>query len=199
MSQKAEQKQKSHDAILESAAALLLERGIRASSVMDVMKGAGLTVGGFYGHFESKEHLFTETIHRTARAMWSGLIQGAMRDTSRPPVLSVLYRYLSRKHRDNVEVGCPLPSITSEVAREGEPYREALEKELAGFIQDLSGLLGPGEKSRENALALLALMFGALSLARAVRGTRLSDEFLEAARKFGARALNEGSTPPERH
>ena len=68
MSQKAEQKQKSHEAILASAAALLLERGIRASSVMDVMKGAGLTVGGFYGHFESKEHLFTETIRSTARS-----------------------------------------------------------------------------------------------------------------------------------
>jgi TetR/AcrR family transcriptional repressor of nem operon len=189
MSQKAEQKQKSHEAILASAAALLLERGIRASSVMDVMKGAGLTVGGFYAHFESKEHLFTETIRRTARAMWSGLLQRSMSDASRPPALSVLDRYLSRKHRDNAEVGCPLPSIASEVSREGEPYREALEGELAEIIRDLSGLLGPGEKSREKALAMLALMYGALSLSRAVRGTRLSDEFLEAARKVGAQAL----------
>ncbi|WNG41589.1 TetR/AcrR family transcriptional regulator [Archangium minus] len=197
MNQKAEQKQKSHDAILASAAALLLERGIRASSVMDVMKGAGLTVGGFYGHFDSKEQLFAETIRRTARTMWNELIQRSKSDTSRPPVLNVLFRYLSRKHRDSVEVGCPLPSITSEVAREGEPYREALEGELAGFIQDLSGLIGQGEKSREKALALLALMYGALSLARAVRGTRLSDEFLEAARKIGAQALNEGPTSSE--
>src|SRR5688572_21069930 len=91
---KAEQKQKSHDAILASAAALLLERGIRASSVMDVMKGAGLTVGGFYGHFESKEQLFTETIRRTARAMWSGLLQRSMSDPSRSAAQSVLDRYL---------------------------------------------------------------------------------------------------------
>jgi TetR/AcrR family transcriptional regulator, transcriptional repressor for nem operon len=197
MSQKAEQKQKSHEAILASAAALLRERGIRGSSVMDVMKGAGLTVGGFYGHFESKEQLFTETIRSTARAMWSGMLQRAMGDTSRSPMMSVLERYLSRKHRDNPEVGCPLPSIASEVAREGEPYRGALEEELGGFVRDLSGLLGPGEKSREKALALLALMYGALSLARAVRGTSLSDEFLEAARKLGAQALEGGSASPE--
>jgi TetR/AcrR family transcriptional repressor of nem operon len=198
MSQKAEQKQKSHEAILASAAALLLERGIRGSSVTDVMKGAGLTVGGFYGHFESKEQLFTETIRSTARAMWSGLLQRAMSDTTRTPAMSVLERYLSRKHRDSVELGCPLPSIASEVTREGEPYRGVLEGELNGFIRDLSGLLGQGEKAREKALALLALMYGALSLARAVRGTRLSDEFLDAARKLGAQALEEGSASPER-
>jgi len=197
MSQKAEQKQKSHDAILASAAALLLERGIRASSVMDVMKGAGLTVGGFYGHFESKEQLFTEVIRNSARAMWGGLLQRAMSDTSRSPVMSVLERYLSRKHRDNAEVGCPLPSITSEVAREGEPYRDVLEGELSGFIHSLGELIGPGEKSREKALALMALMYGALSLARAVHGTRLSDEFLEAAKKFGAQALNDGPASSE--
>jgi TetR/AcrR family transcriptional repressor of nem operon len=197
MSQKAEQKQKSHDAILASASALLRERGIRASSVMDVMKGAGLTVGGFYGHFESKEQLFTETIRSAARSMWSGLLQRAMSDTSRSPAMSVLERYLSRKHRDNAEAGCPLPSVASEVAREGDPYREALEGELSEFIQALSGLIGPGEKSREKALAMLALMYGALSLARAVRGTRLSDEFLEAAKKLGAQALNEGPASPE--
>jgi TetR/AcrR family transcriptional regulator, transcriptional repressor for nem operon len=197
MSQKAEQKQKSHEAILASAAALLRERGIRASSVMDVMKGAGLTVGGFYGHFESKEQLFTETIRITARTMWSGLLQKATSDMPRTPGMGVLERYLSRKHRDNVEGGCPLPSIASEVAREGEPYRDALEGELSEFIRALSGLFGPGEKSREKALALLALMYGALSLARAVRGTRLSDEFLEAARKLGAQALNGGPASPE--
>lgn len=198
MSQKAEQKQKSHEAILASAAALLRERGIRASSVMDVMKGAGLTVGGFYAHFESKEQLFNETLRRATRQLWNGLLEQARNNTSRAPVLSVLYGYLSRKHRDHVESGCALPSISSEMAREGEPYREVLEGELAGFIQDLSGLLGPGAKSREKALGLFALMYGALSLSRTVQGTRLSDELLEAARKFGTQALGEAAAPPER-
>lgn len=189
MNQKAEQKQKSHDAILASAAALLLERGIRASSIMDVMKGAGLTVGGFYGHFESKEHLFTETIRSTSRTLWNALLQKAGADSSRPAALNVLERYLSRKHRDSLEVGCPLPSIATEVAREGEPYRGALEAELGEFVHSYAKLLGPESGRRDKALALIALMYGALSLSRAVRGTRLGDEFLEAAKKLGARVL----------
>jgi len=197
MSQKTEQKQKSHEAILASAATLLLERGIRASSVMDVMRGAGLTVGGFYGHFDSKEHLFTETIRATSRSLWTRLLSRATEGSlSRPPALIVLERYLSREHRDRTESGCPLPSIAPEVAREGEPYRGVLEGELAEFMRSFSALLGPGEKSRHKALGVFALMYGALSLSRAVRGTRLSDEFLEAARALGTAALTEEPPPP---
>ena len=64
MNQKTKQKQMSRDAIAASAATLLRERGIKASSVMDIMKGAGLTVGGFYNHFDSKEELFIDTVKR---------------------------------------------------------------------------------------------------------------------------------------
>lgn len=199
MSQKAEQKQKSHEAILASAAALLLERGIRASSVLDVMKGAGLTVGGFYGHFDSKEHLFTETLHVTSRKLWSRLLTWATEGTSsRPPALRVLERYLTREHRDNPSAGCPLPSIAPEVAREGEPYRSALESELSESMRAFAALLGPGEKARRKALGVFAMMYGALSLSRALQGTRLSDEFLEAARALGTAALSEDPSPPPR-
>jgi TetR/AcrR family transcriptional repressor of nem operon len=189
MNQKTEQKLKSREAILESAAALLRARGIKASSVMDVMKGAGLTVGGFYGHFESKEQLFTETIRSTASTMWNGLLDSAKGGSPRERVLNVLHRYVSRQHRDHPEAGCPLPSAASEVAREGEPYRGALETELSGFVQSLAALLGNGAAHREQALGVFALMYGALSLSRAVSGTPLSDELLRAARKLGERVL----------
>ncbi|RKG96422.1 TetR/AcrR family transcriptional regulator [Corallococcus praedator] len=189
MTQKTEQKQKSHDAILASAATLLLERGIQASSIMDVMKGAGLTVGGFYGHFESKEHLFTETLRGTARTVWNKLLHKAKEDAPDAPALKVLERYLSRKHRDAVTPTCPLPSITADVARSGEPYRGALESELQQFVQSYADLLGPNARHREKALAAVALMYGALSLSRAIRGTKLSDDFLEAAKKWGAQLV----------
>ncbi|MBN9683521.1 MULTISPECIES: TetR/AcrR family transcriptional regulator [unclassified Corallococcus] len=191
MTQKTEQKQKSHDAILASAATLLLERGIQASSIMDVMKGAGLTVGGFYGHFDSKEHLFTETLRATARTTWNALLRKAKEDAPDAPALKVLVRYLSRKHRDGVTPTCPLPSITSEVSRAGEPYRGALEAELQEFVQSYADLLPSGARRREKALAAIALMFGALSLSRAVRGTKLGDEFLDAAKKLGAELLTQ--------
>src|SRR5262249_24897758 len=104
---------------------------------------------------------------------------------------SVIRQYLSRKHRDNKETGCPLPSTAPEVAREGEPYRSALEVELSGFASSLANLIGAGAESRGKALGLIALMYGTLSLSLAVADTRLSDEFLQAGKKLAERALAE--------
>jgi len=201
MSQKAEQKEKSHAAILASAAALLRERGIRASSVADVMRGAGLTVGGFYGHFESKEDLFAETIRSEASALWDRALESAKGNTPRARALHVFKQYTSRAHRDNPDKGCLLPSAAAEIAREGEPYRGAMAAELGGFVRSLASLLreewsegggGAGPEHRDEALALFALMFGALSISRVVAGTPLSDDFLRAARKLAERVLAEG-------
>ena len=189
MNQKTKQKQKSREAIAASAAALLRDRGIKASSVMDVMKGAGLTVGGFYNHYDSKEELFVETLRNAASANWDQLLKSAKGDSPRSRTLSVIRQYLSRKHRDNKETGCPLPSTAPEVAREGEPYRSALEEELSGFASSLAEMLDADVESRGKALGFIALMYGALSLSRAVADTRLSDEFLQAGRKLAERAL----------
>ena len=189
MNQKARQKQKSREAIAASASALLRERGIKASSVMDVMKGAGLTVGGFYSHYDSKDELFVETLRNAAASNWAHLLQTAKGDSPRSRTLSVLREYLSRRHRDNKETGCLLPSTAPEVARQGEPYRSALEQELSAFVDSFAKMIDAGRGSREKALGLIALMYGALSLSRAVAGTRLSDQFLEAAKKLGEQAI----------
>jgi TetR/AcrR family transcriptional repressor of nem operon len=191
MNQKSKQKQESREAIARSAAALLRERGIKESSVKDVMMGAGLTVGGFYNHFDSKEELFVETLRNAVSATWAHLLKSANGDSPRSRTLSMIRRYLSRKHRDNKETGCPLPSAAPEVAREGEPYRSALEKELSGFVSSFANMLDAGAESREKALGLTALMFGSLSLSRAVAGTRLSDEILQAGKKLSEHVLAE--------
>jgi len=191
ISQKTKQKQRSREAITASAAALLRERGIQASSVMDVMKGAGLTVGGFYNHFDSKEELFVETLRHAASTNWDQLLKSAKGDSPRARTLSVIRQYLSRQHRDNKETGCLLPSTAPEVAREGEPYRSALEAELSGFVSSLARMLDSGTGSREKAIGLIALMYGALSLSRAVAGTPLSDEFLRAGRRLAEQVLAE--------
>lgn len=194
MNQKADQKQKSHEAIIASAAALLRGRGIRASSVADVMQGAGLTVGGFYGHFSSKEQLFAETIRSSAGVTWRELFRSAQGETPRARVRSAVRRYLSRRHRDQPDTGCMLPSVAPEVAREGGPYRPVLEHKLREFAGSLAALLGPGRESRELSLGLVALMYGALSLSRAVAGTPLSDELLKAGRALAERMLE--AEPP---
>jgi TetR/AcrR family transcriptional repressor of nem operon len=191
MNQKVERKRQSHEAILDSAARLLRERGIKATSVMDVMRGAGLTVGGFYGHFDSKEQLFVEAIRHAARSAWSRLLRSSKSESPREQVRAMVRRYLSRSHRDHPEQGCLLPTATPEIAREGEPYRAALAEELDAFVRDCAELLGPeNPDAHEEAVALVALMVGALTLSRALAGTPLSDRFLEASRNLAERVLS---------
>src|SRR5215467_6388054 len=117
MNQKTKQKLESREAIQASAAALLRERGIKASSVMDVMKGAGLTVGGFYNHFDSKEDLFVQVLQNASRANWNNLLKAARGASPRARALSVTREYLSRQHRDCKDTGCVLPSVAAEVAQ----------------------------------------------------------------------------------
>lgn len=179
MNARVEQKERSREAIMASAAALLRSRGISASSVHDVMKRAGLTVGGFYGHFDSKESLFTAAIRERASAAWDVLLGGAK------TVDDVLKRYVSRTHRDQPEDGCLLPSAVPDVSKpDGEAYREVLRDEVAYFAKTLVERGTP----KDEALGLVALMFGALSLSRSLKGTPMSDEVLVAARKFARRA-----------
>jgi TetR/AcrR family transcriptional regulator, transcriptional repressor for nem operon len=192
MNQKTKQKQESREAITASAAALLRERGIKSSSVMDVMKGAGLTVGGFYNHFDSKEDLFVEVLQNASRANWNNLLKSARGDSPRARALSVIRQYLSRRHRDRKDTGCPWPGAAAEVARAGEPYRSTLEKELSSFIKSFAQMIDAGSESREKAVALLVLMYGALSLSQAVAGTRLSDEFLQSGKKLSEQCLATG-------
>ena len=194
MNQKTKQKQESREAITASAAALLRERGIKSSSVMDVMKGAGLTVGGFYNHFDSKEDLFVEVLQNASRTNWNNLLKSARGDSPRARALSVTRQYLSRHHRDCKDTGCLVPGAAAEVARAGEPYRSALEKDLSSFIKSFAQMIDAGNESREKAVALLALMYGALSLSQAVAGTRLSDEFLQAGKKLSEQLLGDGET-----
>lgn len=171
---RAAQKAETREAIIDSAMKLLRARGIEASSVQDVMKGAGLTVGGFYGHFASKEDLFASTIRERAARAWDALLGSAQR------IEDVTRRYVSRAHRDQPESGCLLPATAADASRPGgAPYREALAEEVAHFVETLEAM----GLRRAEALKQLALMHGAVSLARALKGTPLSDELLTAARR----------------
>lgn len=188
-STRAEQKVKTRAAILASAADLLRRRGIEASSVLDVMRGAGLTVGGFYGHFDSKESLFAETIRHAAREKWDALLASCKAPTGPERALEIVRKYVNRTHRDQPAEGCLLPNAIPDAARaEGAPYRAVLADEIGQFAKSLGATIG-GDDAREHALGLVALMYGALALSRGLAGTPLSDEILTAARKLAARSV----------
>jgi len=103
----------------------------------------------------------------------------------------VLKRYLSAAHRDDIENGCPFPAVLGEVATSAPEHREVLVEQVEAFANDLQRLLPRGDRlaPRHLAIGLLALMVGGLGLARALRGTALSDEVIKACRAFGRLAL----------
>lgn len=185
---KAERWERTHTRIRQEAARLLRTRGLRLPSVAEVMASASLTVGGFYGHWDSKEALFEEALRETLRANQAHLLGLARGDSPRDRLASIARRYLSRAHRDAPEAGCPLPAAIGNVSALGEPYRHALVEELETFAAELGKLSGP-LGGKQLALGLFALMVGGLTLARATAGTPLSDSILAASKALALAAL----------
>ena len=193
MNVRSDQKERTRGDILASASRLLRERGIGGASVAEVMKGAGLTVGGFYAHFASKDELVDASLRHAMRQMWDQLLPTVGSARGAEAVAAIVRRYLSRSHRDHPAEGCPLPAVVGDAAQASPMIRDALADELGRHADTLGALLH-GERRRHQALALVALMYGGLGLARALAGTPLSDEILEACRAFARQAF-EPRTP----
>lgn len=191
MGTRADQKERTREEILASAFQRLRTHGIGGASVAEVMKGAGLTVGGFYAHFDSKETLVGTSVREGLRRTWSALMAHAGQGGE--ALVPVVRRYLSATHRDHPEQGCVLPAVVSEAGGAGEPLRDAIAGELTAWADALGSHLdgAPGSR-RQRALGALAMMVGGLALARAVRGTKLSDEILAACRERALVALRDG-------
>jgi TetR/AcrR family transcriptional repressor of nem operon len=187
---KVERKERSHATILQSAARLLRERGISGASVADVMKGAGMTVGGFYAHFASKEALIDDALRLTAGELRERLFARIEEKPAADRAEVILKRYLSAAHRDERTMGCPLPAVAGEIGTTASEHTEVLKELVDALRARLAEQLpsGKGLPPRTVALGLVALMVGGLSLARALRGTELSDEVIRACRQLGATA-----------
>jgi len=169
--------------IVETAARLFRQKGYDGIGVADLMKSAGLTHGGFYGHFASKEDLLAEA---TAHAFKSSVERwrGKAAQAPETAMASIGESYLSEIHRDQPELGCSITSLGADIARLGPKVRQALTEGAKAQIGVLEELVpgADGEAKRKQALATYAAMVGAIVLARAVDDEALSVEILEAAR-----------------
>ncbi|UII74071.1 TetR/AcrR family transcriptional regulator [Pseudomonas sp. HN11] len=169
--------------IVEAATHLFRERGLHGISLSDVMAAAGLTHGGFYGHFASKEALATEACQQAFEKANLGWQDKINRSKDMPTAREAILRpYLSAAHRDNPGEGCPISAFTPDMCR--EPADTALQHAfIEGVEQSIEVFAQLQEEDRQAALAKYAMIIGAVTLARATRGSDLSDEFLEAVRK----------------
>ena len=175
-----EQAAANREKILEVAGALFRERGFDGIGVADIMKRAGLTHGGFYGHFASKDDLAAEITARVlGRSGWMERLTG----TQKPSFSDLVRQYLSPRHRDDPGRGCLFAALGSDVVRQPRSVRRAFTDGLRLRVDALARL-APGRSAaarRQKSLATMAGLVGALILSRAVDDPKFSDEILEAA------------------
>lgn len=184
---KTEQRAQSHEGILSSARRLLRMKGIAGARVAEVMKGAGLTVGGFYAHFDSKEALVDEALRLLGDTSRDYLFARLDEKPADDRAEVVIKRYLSVAHRDELEQGCPLPATVGEIGTTAPEHKEVLAAAVDLLTSRLEAQLTVKPISpRHLALGLVAMMVGGLSLARALKGTAMSDEVIKACRAMGA-------------
>jgi TetR/AcrR family transcriptional repressor of nem operon len=173
--------------VVQAASRLFRERGVQGVSVPDLMGEAGLTHGGFYRHFESKDALEAEAygrgLEQTAELVWSLIEQNAGDgDAARAALFDL---YLSPRHRDEPGAGCATAALAGDAARKPADnlLRQAVGHGVERMVDILEGLSGAdGAAARQEALASFSTLVGALTLARATAGTALSEEILKAAR-----------------
>lgn len=173
--------------ILDVAGTLFRERGFDGIGVADIMKRAGLTHGGFYGHFASKGDLAAEITARVlGKEGWPERLTGM----ANPSFADVVRAYLSPAHRDAAGRGCMLAAVGSDVVRQPRRVRHAFTEGLRARVEALRKLL-PGASAatkRERALTAMAALVGGLTLSRAVDDPEFADEILEAVAAIVSRS-----------
>ena len=173
-------KARSHERIVEIAAARLRESGTAGPGVAELMKAAGLTHGGFYKHFDSRDDLVAEAVDRALRdndGFMTTLRAGAA-DAHAALGLFVDW-YTSAEHRDTPGAGCAVVSFGADAPRADQRVRMAYSGQVQRYLVHLEALLG----DRKRAAAALSALVGAVLVARAVGPGELSDEILAAARE----------------
>jgi TetR/AcrR family transcriptional repressor of nem operon len=179
------------DRILAEAARRFRAQGFDGIGVAALMNAAGLTHGGFYSHFDSKEELMALACRRAVDDMladWRAAAEAAPDH----PLAAIVELYLSTAHRDDPGTGCLMAALGPETARQAAPVRREVTdcfERVLGTIAALTPGATPAER-RAEALRLFALLVGSLIVARAVDDPALSEEVLAAARG-GAAALTE--------
>ncbi len=179
-----EHKQETHDRIVRKASVRLREKGAHGIGVADLMKEAGLTHGGFYAHFDSREALVIEAFgYAMDRSMehWRKITD----EVSPEKRLALIAEaYLSAFHRDNPGHGCSIPALGAEIARESSKARKAFAGKLEEMIELLADYIPnlPRKAARKQAIATLATMAGSMLLARIAGSSELSEEVLKAGR-----------------
>ena len=179
-----EHKFQTHERIVKKASVKLREKGAHGIGVADLMKDAGLTHGGFYAHFDSRDALvieaFTHAMDRST-ARWRKLSEQAPVEKRLSKIVNT---YLAPVHRDDLGHGCAVPALAAEIARESAKTRRVFSGRMEQMIDMLAEQFHgmPRKAARKEAVAALATMMGSLVMARVAGNGELSEEILKSGR-----------------
>ena len=179
------QKARTHKRIVAIAAKRFREKGLAGFGIAELMKEAGLTVGGFYKHFDSRDDLVAEAVN-SAFGGWKRRVEAA-KSSGRPVAFEKLIdEYLNEAHRDNPGTGCAFSALAPEIARSDKRTRAITSEQIRNDIQLIAALHPSRDKhtARSKAILTFSALVGAMSLARAVSDEALSREILETVREL---------------
>jgi TetR/AcrR family transcriptional regulator, transcriptional repressor for nem operon len=180
-----EHKQETHERIVKKASVRLREKGAHGVGVADLMKEAGLTHGGFYAHFDSREALVIEAF---GYAMDRALEHWRNMTAEIPPekrLSTIIDTYVTANHRDDPGRGCAVPALGAEISRESAKTRKAFAAKLDQMIDLMADQIPdmPRKAARRQAIGTMATMMGALLMSRVAGSGELSDEILASGRE----------------
>lgn len=178
-------KEATHERIVDAAARAIRRSGYDGTSVADIMKEAGLTHGGFYAHFASREAMLAEAADRAGADAVAASARTAANSPPEQALLRMMAAYLSHEHLNAVEEGCPVVALGSEMPRQAPEVRRATTRRIKEMIDVVARQLPDWGQpaAHEQALVLVSTMVGTLLLARAVDEPRLADALLASTLK----------------
>jgi TetR/AcrR family transcriptional repressor of nem operon len=194
-----EHKQETHARIVRKASVRLREKGAHGIGVADLMKEAGLTHGGFYAHFDSRDALVIEAFGYAMDRSMEHWRKAAAETPPERRLAMIVDSYLTPLHRDDPGHGCAVPTLGAEIARESPKTRKAFAAKLEQMIDMMADQIPdlPRKAARKQASATLATMMGTLVLSRIAGNGEFSEEILAAGRE-AALGRAAAARPPTR-
>lgn len=191
-------KEQTRKRVVDVASARFRAQGIEATGVAGLMADAGLTHGGFYAHFKSKDDLVREAIaeaHARSRETWTNEVQAA-KERGEDGLEVIVRRYLRTAHRDRPEAGCSVAALAQEVARNDLKTRDVMAHAADEIVAIIASELPSSlleEKARETAYAIFGLLIGTLQLARVTTDKALSESILQSGQDAALRLARQGT------
>ena len=186
-----EHKAEVHQKIVKDASHRVRAEGLSGAAVAAVMRDTGLTHGGFYKHFKSKDELVMESLRESFRDIADKLVCVAEQSRSEAPWKAIVKSYLSLEYCDHAERGCPLPALAPELARVDETMRSHVLAELVNYRDRMLPFM-PGRRTADKERAffvIFSMMIGAVEIARMMPHRAAQEKVLASTREFLLRSM----------